>query len=63
MAEVSEQRIFETNAQGFGDSGREAGEKKCFAQVEMTGDFDMIVKVEGVGRIEKIATVLNRIQW
>ncbi len=27
MAEVSEQRIFETNAQGFGDSGRKAGKK------------------------------------
>jgi len=27
MAEVSKQRVFEANAQGFGDSGRKAGEK------------------------------------
>ena len=37
--------------------------KKYFLQVELTGDFDMIVKVKGVGRAEKIATDLNRTQW
>jgi hypothetical protein len=36
--------------------------KKCFLQVELTGDFGMIVKIEGVGRAEKIATDLNRTQ-